>query len=67
LIEGEQIRLKSQYSEAIYSVSLDDRLPKDVMLLYSGAKNANALTPPFEGEEGHTAIYQEMAISWERV
>lgn len=66
LKEGEQIRLKSEYGEANYFVSLDERVREDVVLLYSGAKNANALTPPFEGEEGSTAIFQEISVSWER-
>lgn len=66
LKNGEKIVLKSQYAKAIYEVVLDDRLPKDVMLLYSGAKNANALTPPLESQEGHCAIYQELTLSWER-
>jgi len=67
LMDGEKIRLKSEYGEAEYIVSIDERLTKNVMLLYSGAKNANALTPPFEGDEGNTAIFQEITISWERV
>ncbi|MBE0495843.1 MAG: molybdopterin-dependent oxidoreductase [Campylobacterales bacterium] len=67
LEDGERIRLSSPYGTCVYEVENDPRLREDTFLLYSGANNANAITPSFESEEGHSAAYQEMHVRWERV
>jgi len=67
LEDAQHIRLSSPYGSAIYEVKNDARLQKDTFLLHSGANDANALTPSFETQEGHSAAYQEMHVTWEHV
>ena len=67
LEEGQSIRLKSRYGQCVYAVRPDARLRKDTFLLYSGAQHANALTPPHVSDEGHSPVFQEMVVEWERV
>lgn len=62
-----RVRLSNAYGSAIYSVMPTDSLRDDCLLLYSGAKNANRLTPPKISQEGECAIYQEMKVTLERL
>ena len=45
---------------------LTSKLRDDCFLLYSGAKNANRLTPPLVTQEGECAMYQEVKVTWEK-
>jgi len=62
-----RVRLTNRYGSAEYSVMPSDRLRDDCLLLYSGAKNANQLTPHAMSQEGKCAIYQEMKVKLEKV
>ena len=67
LQQEERVRLINRYGSAEYSVMPSDKLRDDCLLLYSGAKNANRLTPHAMSQEGHCAIYQEMKVRLEKV
>lgn len=67
LEQEERVRLSNRYGSCIYSVMPTDTLRDDCLLLYSGAKNANRLTPYAMSQEGNCATYQEMKVRLERV
>lgn len=67
LEQEERVRLTNRYGSAEYSVMPSDKLRDDCLLLYSGAKNANQLTPYAMSQEGNCAIYQEMKVKLEKV
>ena len=66
LKKDEKVTLKSPYGRCEYTVMPSERLRDDCLLLYSGAKNANRLTPPKISQEGNCAIYQELKVFLER-
>ena len=67
LQKEDRVKLKSPYGECEYRVMPTDKLRDDCVLLYSGAQNANMLTPPMISQEGECAIYQELKVQWEKV
>lgn len=67
LEQEERVRLTNRYGSAEYSVMPSDKLRDDCLLLYSGAKNANQLTPYAMSQEGNCAIYQEMKVKLEKI
>lgn len=66
LKRDEKVRLTNSYGTCEYTVMPTDRLREDCLLLYSGAKNSNRLTPPKMSQEGNCAIYQELKVVLER-
>ena len=60
LKDEQSILLSNGTYECEYIVKNDENLRDDCMLLYSGHKNANMLTPHVMSEEGKCAIYQEL-------
>lgn len=67
LQKEDRVKLKSPYGECEYTVMPTDKLRDDCVLLYSGAQNANMLTPPMISQEGECAIYQELKVQWEKI
>lgn len=67
LKDKEKILLSYNGKSVEYEVINDERLREDTFLLYSGAKNANALTPPKESFEGNCAIFGELKVQWTKV
>lgn len=67
LEQEERVRLTNRYGTCEYSVMPTDTLRDDCLLLYSGAKNANRLTPRAMSQEGNCATYQEMKVRLEKV
>lgn len=67
LKQEDRVRLTNRYGSCVYSVMPSDRLRDDCLLLYSGAKNANVLTPRAMSQEGNCAIYQDMKVRLERI
>jgi len=67
LEQEDRVRLTNRYGSAEYSVMPSDKLRDDCLLLYSGAKNANRLTPYAMSQEGNCAIYQEMKVNLEKI
>ena len=59
LKDNQTIKLTNGTYECSYVVKNDDNLRDDCMLLYSGHKDANALTPYLQSQEGNSAIFQE--------
>ena len=60
-LEDEQsITLSNGTYECKYIIKNDENLRDDCMLLYSGHKDSNMLTPHKMSDEGKCAIYQEM-------
>ncbi len=57
---GDKLKLSNGTYECEYVVKNDENLRDDCMLLYSGHKNANMLTPYAKSEEGEAAIFQEV-------
>ena len=67
LNQGDKVVLSNQYGKYEYTVRPSDRLRNDCVMLHSGAKGANRLTPPKASQEGHCAIYQEIKVQMEKV
>lgn len=67
LEQEDRVRLTNRYGSAEYSVMPSDKLRDDCLLIHSGAKNANQLTPYAMSQEGNCAIYQEMKVKLEKV
>jgi len=65
--QEDRVRLTNRYGSAEYSVMPSDKLRDDCLLLYSGAKNANRLTPHLMSQEGNSAVYQEMKVKLEKI
>jgi len=66
-VQEDRVRLTNRYGSCEYSVMPSDTLRNDCLLLYSGAKNANQLTPHAMSQKGQCAIYQEMKVKLEKV
>jgi anaerobic selenocysteine-containing dehydrogenase len=60
LKDNQSIKLTNGTYECEYIVKNDENLRDDCMLLYSGHKNANMLTPYAKSDEGESAIFQEV-------
>ena len=67
LKDGDKIELTSKYGDCEYEIRNDDRLRDDCFLLYSGNPNANMLTPSNMSDEGRSAVYQEMQVTWKKL
>ncbi|WP_333805295.1 molybdopterin-dependent oxidoreductase [Sulfurospirillum sp.] len=65
--QEDRVRLTNRYGSSEYSVMPSDKLRDDCLLLYSGAKNANRLTPHLMSQEGNSAVYQEMKVKLEKI
>ena len=65
-LDGEIVKASSIYGSHSFEVRVDDRLRDDLVLIYSGAKGVNYLTPSNLSDEGEGAIYQEVRIDLER-
>ncbi len=58
---------KSSWGEYRFEVRIDDRLRDDTILIYSGTKGVNYLTPPMLSYEGDGACYQDTRVTLKRV
>jgi len=67
LKQDERVLLSSPYGTCEYPVMPTEKLREDCLLLYSGARNANRLTPPKISQEGECAIYQEVKVTLEKL
>ena len=67
LKQDERVLLSSPYGTCEYPVMPTEKLREDCLLLYSGARNANCLTPPKISQEGECAIYQEVKVTLEKL
>lgn len=67
LKKEDRLRLVSPYGSCEYPVMPSERLREDCLLLHSGAKNANRLTPPKVSQEGECAIFQEVKVNLEKL
>ena len=63
LKEGDEVKLSNSYGEATFRIKIDKRLRKDCLLLYSGNRKVNYLTPPKISNRGEMAIYQETKVN----
>ncbi len=60
--EGERVVIKSEWGSYHFEVGLDERLRDDCLLIYSGTKGVNYLTPGFLSYEGDGACYQDVKV-----
>ncbi len=60
LEDRQSITLRHEDYECEYIIKNDKNLRDDCMLLYSGHKNSNMLTPHKMSEEGKNAVFQEL-------
>lgn len=60
--EGEIVQLSSSVGAVEMAVRHDDRLREDCLLIYSGTRDVNVLTPSYLSYEGESAVYQEYKI-----
>lgn len=60
--EGEIVQLSSPVGRVEMAVRHDERLRSDCLLIYSGTRDVNVLTPSHLSYEGENAVYQEYKI-----
>jgi len=65
--EGEEVELFSINASIILNVKHNEDLREDCVLIYSGTKGVNYLTPSQHSYEGKSAVYQENRIEIKRV
>lgn len=65
--QDDKVILSNQYGQCEYTVFPTDRLRDDCVMLCSGAKNSNMLTPHKVSQEGDCAIYQEIKVKMEKI
>jgi len=65
--EGERIRLFSNSGSVELCVKLREALREDCLLVYSGTKGVNNLTPSKHSYEGKSAIFQENFVRIEKI
>ncbi|RUM67785.1 MAG: molybdopterin oxidoreductase [Sulfurospirillum sp.] len=61
--DGDLVEVKSDFGSYNFVVKNDYRLRDDTILIYSGTKGVNYLTPSFLSDEGDGACYQEARVS----
>jgi anaerobic selenocysteine-containing dehydrogenase len=66
-LDKEIVIASSIYGSHSFEVKVDDRLRDDSVLIYSGAKGVNFLTPDKLSDEGEGAIYQDVRVVLERL
>ena len=62
LSDNQSITLSNGKYECEYIVKNDENLRNDCMMIHSGHKDSNMLTPHAISEEGKCAIYQEVKV-----
>jgi len=62
LEQEDRVLLSSAYGSCEYAVMPCSELRDDCLLLYSGAKNGNVLTPHLMSQKGECAVYQEVKV-----
>ncbi len=60
--EGDEVKLCSSFGEAKFIVSLSDDVKSNSVLLFSGNKNGNYLTPYKSDEASSSAMFQEALV-----
>jgi anaerobic selenocysteine-containing dehydrogenase len=65
--EGERVLISSRYGSYEFEVTIDQGLREDSILIYSGTKGVNYLTPDKVSEVGDSAIYQDVKVEIERI
>lgn len=65
--DGDRVLVSSQYGKYEFEVKVDSALRDDTVLIYSGTKGVNYLTPDKLSEEGESAIYQEVKVDVEKI
>jgi anaerobic selenocysteine-containing dehydrogenase len=66
-IQGEHVRLVSDYGTLILKVKINDDIRDDCVVVRSSVSGVNQLTPNIVSEEGENACYQEVKVRLERV
>jgi len=64
--EGELVEVSSSVGSVHLKVKINDDLREDCVLIYSGTKGVNNLTPSFHSYEGKSAVYQENRVTIQR-
>lgn len=64
LKDNQKVKLSNGKYECEYVVKVDENLRDDCLLLYSGGKNANMLTPYAKSDEGECAVFQEVKVKF---
>ncbi|AFL68838.1 molybdopterin-dependent oxidoreductase [Sulfurospirillum barnesii] len=67
LEQEDKVVLQSPSGRCEYTVMPCDFLRDDCVLLYSGAKNGNVLTPHLMSQKGVCAVYQETKVRLDKV
>jgi hypothetical protein len=62
----EIVKVTSSYGELIADVMNDDRLRNDCILIYSGTKGVNNLTPSIKSIDGDGACFGEVKVKIEK-
>ena len=63
--DGDSIMIRSSYGQYTFEVKVDARLREDSILIYSGTRGVNYLTPDKLSEEGESAIFQDVKVTLE--
>jgi len=67
LNDGDMVKVTSSYGELVADVMNDERLRDDCILIYSGTKGVNNLTPSILSDEGDGACFQEIKVKVEKL
>jgi anaerobic selenocysteine-containing dehydrogenase len=62
-VADQEVSINSSVGSVRLSVKLNDDLRQDCVLIYSGTKGVNNLTPSFHSYEGNSAVFQENKIT----
>ncbi len=65
--DDEEVRVISDYGEAIFKIKIDKNLRNDTLLTKTGNPKQNYLTPNFCSIEGDNASFQELKVRIEKV
>ncbi len=65
-VDGKSVKVSSKYGSAEFEVCLSSTLRSDSVLIYSGAKGLNQLTPSLKSNAGESAVFQEVKIVLEK-
>jgi anaerobic selenocysteine-containing dehydrogenase len=67
LNNGDMVKVTSPYGQLVVDVMNDDRLRDDCILIYSGTKGVNNLTPSIKSDDGNGACFGEVKVRVEKL
>ena len=60
--DGDEVTISSKYGSVTLIVKINDDIRSDSILIYSGTKGVNNLTPSYHSYEGRNAVFQDVKV-----